>query len=109
MSAIAEQDWMPITDGNSYEISPAWAPDRNVLYFYSERDGFRCIWAQRLHSATKHPVGPPFEIQDFHTATRNLTHLTKNWLGLSAGRNKLVFNVGEIAGNVWMLKFQQRR
>ncbi|HYM09591.1 MAG TPA: hypothetical protein VEU62_02600, partial [Bryobacterales bacterium] len=103
-TAIADRDWIPVTDGESYDLAPSWSPDGGVLYFISERDGFRCLWAARLDPATKHPAGPPLPIQHFHTATRSMIHLTTNWLGLSAARDMLVFNLGEMSGNVWMAK-----
>lgn len=104
LQLIPEQDWITVTDGESYDIGPCWSPNGAVLYFISERDGFRCLWAQRLDPATKHPAGAPFAIQHFHAATRSMMHLTTNWLGLSAATDKLVFNVGDITGNVWLAK-----
>jgi hypothetical protein len=100
---IPERDWIPIT-ADSYDINPAWSPDGNVLYFLSERDGFRCIWAQRLDAVTKHPTGTPIPIQHFHKASRSMIPFTTNWLGLSATRAMLVFNVGDLAGNIWMAR-----
>ena len=101
---ILEQDWVAVTGGEAYDIGPVWSPNGAVLYFISERDGFRCLWAQRLNAATKHPQGVPFSIQHFHAATRSMMHLTTNWLGLSVAPDKLVFNVGDITGNVWLAR-----
>jgi serine/threonine protein kinase/Tol biopolymer transport system component len=101
---IPEQDWIAVTDGESYDIGPFWSPNGAVLYFISERDGFRCLWAQRLDPATKHPAGAPFAMRHFHAATQSMMHLTTNWLGLSVTTDKLVFNVGDITGNVWLAK-----
>ncbi len=36
------------------------------VYFTSTRDGYLCIWAQRLDPVTKHPLGPPFAYEHFH-------------------------------------------
>jgi Tol biopolymer transport system component len=52
---VPEADWTAITDGR-WDDKPTWSPDGNLLYMVSERDGFRCIWAQRLHPATKRPL-----------------------------------------------------
>jgi len=101
---IREQDWIAVTDGQSYDLGPSWSPDGSVLYFISERDGFRCLWAQRLDRQTKHPVGAPFAMQHFHAATRSMAHLTTNWLGLSLAADKMVFNVGDITGNIWLAR-----
>src|SRR5205085_5063617 len=55
--ALRERDWIPVTDGSQVDANAAWSPDGNLLYFLSERDGFFCIWAQRLAPATKEPAG----------------------------------------------------
>jgi Tol biopolymer transport system component len=102
--AIREQEWIAVTDGESYDIGPGWAPNGNWLYFISERDGFRCLWAQRLEAQTKHATGKPFPIQHFHAATRSMMRLTTNWLGLSVASDKLFFNVEDVTGNVWLAR-----
>src|SRR5262249_22032341 len=43
-----ESEMIPITDGTSWDSNPSFSPDGSLLYFYSQRDGARCIWAQRL-------------------------------------------------------------
>ncbi len=103
-TAVDEKEWIQVTDGESYDFSAAWSPDGNTLYFLSERHGFRCVWGQRLDPASKRPVGPPLPIQDVHGATRSMTPMTTNWLGLSASRDTLVFNFAETTGNIWMAR-----
>ena len=104
LQLISDHDWIAVTDGESYDIGPYWSPNGAVLYFISERDGFRCLWAQRLDPATKRPAGAPFAMLHFHAATQSMMHLTTNWLGLSVAADKLVFNVGDVTGNVWLAK-----
>jgi eukaryotic-like serine/threonine-protein kinase len=101
---ISEEEWIPATDGESYDFAVSWAPSGDVLYFLSERDGFRCIWAQRLDPLSKHPAGPPFPVEHFHTATLSMMYQTTNMLGLASARDKLVFNLEAITGNIWMAK-----
>ena len=99
-----EAEWISVTDGSQVENDACWSPDGSLVYFLSERDGFRCIWAQRLHRVTKHPAGPPFAIGHFHHARRLLTRLgTKSAAtGLSVARDKLVLAFGELTGNIWL-------
>jgi eukaryotic-like serine/threonine-protein kinase len=82
--------------------SIVWAPSGDWLYFVSDRDGSRCIWAQRLDPSTKKPVGYPVAIYHFHHARGEMTSLPATWLNLSAARDKLVFNLNELSGNVWL-------
>jgi len=63
-----EDQWVAITDGRYADHLPYWSPDGGLLYFYSDRDGSMCLWAQRLEPETKHPVGQPMVVQHFHTA-----------------------------------------
>ena len=59
-------DGIPITDGKEIDRQAYWSPDGNLLYYLSDRDGFRCIWAQSLNPATKHPEGEAFTVLHFH-------------------------------------------
>lgn len=36
---------------------------REAALFFSDLEGFRCIWAQRLDPATKQPEGPAFAVR----------------------------------------------
>jgi TolB protein len=94
-------EWVPVTDGENAGDKPRWSPDGNMLYFTSERDGFRCIWAQRLDRVSKHPVGAPFNVHHFHTSRRSLMNVGLGPLEICVTRNALVFNLGEITGNIW--------
>jgi Tol biopolymer transport system component len=54
---VPEGQWIAVTDGQTWDDKPRWSPDGDLLYHASDRDGFRCVWAQCLHPATKQPVG----------------------------------------------------
>jgi serine/threonine protein kinase/Tol biopolymer transport system component len=94
-------DWIPVTDGENVDDKPRWSPDGNLMYFISERDGFRCIWAQHLDNSTKHPVGTPFAVYHFHAHRRSLTNVGLGPLEISVAHNALIFNLGEVTGNIW--------
>ena len=81
----------------------AWSPGGNLLYFISERDGYRCIWAQHLNQKTKVPVGSAIPVHHFHGTSSRLSGGTRN-LKLSAARDKLVFPMEEESGNIWMME-----
>jgi Tol biopolymer transport system component len=106
---VPERDWVPITDGAGLDRDTCWSPDSNLLYFYSERDGFRCIWAQRLQPETKRPVGKMFPVYHLHHARRSIMGIVDLGLArISTAPGKLVFSMGEYTGNIWMGTAQQR-
>lgn len=98
-----EADWIPVTDGLQVDFNGAWSTDGNLLYFLSERDGFRCIWAQPLEPATKRPVRSAFPVKHFHNPRQSVKRVDRwDLIGLSAARNRLVFAMSELMGNIWM-------
>jgi serine/threonine protein kinase/Tol biopolymer transport system component len=99
---IEQKEWIPVTDGREMERYGAWSPDGNTLYFLSERDGFRCIRAQRLDPVSKHPVGPPLDIYHFHQARLSLTSADPVYIGFQVAVDKAVFALLETTGNIWM-------
>ncbi|HLW80157.1 MAG TPA: hypothetical protein VKU44_11225, partial [Terriglobia bacterium] len=105
--AVPEPEWIAVTDGR-WEDKPRWSPDGNILYFLSERDGFRCIWSQRL-DARKRPVGPAIPIFHAHEARRSLANIGIGDLGISVARDRIVFNMSERTGNLWMASLDGRR
>ena len=99
-----QSEWIPVTDGSKLERDPAWSADGRFLYYVSERDGFRCIWARPLNPLTKKPSGEAFAVRHFHSARFSLRHVgSQGFLtGLSAAEGALVFSMGELKGNVWL-------
>src|SRR5262249_18320081 len=80
-------EWIAITDGAA-DDKPRWSPDGATLYFLSKRDGFRCIWAQRV-DARKHPAGQPIPIFHAHEARRSMVSVGRGDLGMSVARDKI--------------------
>jgi serine/threonine protein kinase/Tol biopolymer transport system component len=84
---------------------PRWSPDGNALYYISAQDGFRCIWRQRLNPATKTPAGEPTAVQHFHSASRSISGASSDNQGLAVARDRLVFTMAEVSGNIWAADF----
>ena len=97
--------WIQVTDGNHMDREVKWSPDGGWLYFLSERDGFRCIWAERLDRTSKHPIGEPFPVYHFHHSQQSLTSLgSPGKVGLSVTSDGLLFSLAETTGNIWMAR-----
>ena len=104
---IPEREWIPIAE-SGWDDKPRWSPDGSTLYFVSERDGFRCVWAQRLDSR-KHPVGEAIPVFHAHESRRSLSNVGPGDLGISVARDKIVFNMSERTGNLWMTRLVSGR
>jgi Tol biopolymer transport system component/tRNA A-37 threonylcarbamoyl transferase component Bud32 len=105
----AESEWIAVTDGAVFDDAPRWSPDGNLLYYVSDADGFRCIWARRLDPVTKQPAGAPFPVKHVHGRQRSIAGVDVSAFDLAVARDKLVFNMGEIRGNIWMAELKSAR
>jgi eukaryotic-like serine/threonine-protein kinase len=103
-----EDEWISITEHRSIpQDKPRWSPDGTLLYYTSDADGFRCIWAQRLDPDTSRPVRSPLEVYHSHSARRSLTNVgIPPFFELSLTSDKLFFNLGETTGNIWMAEWK---
>jgi Tol biopolymer transport system component len=93
-----ESTWVSLSS-----CQTVWSPDGNFVYGFSDRDGFNCIWAQRLAPATKRPVGPPLPI--FHAHRARL--LPDGFI--SVRKERVVFSLTERTGNIWMTEWKPGR
>jgi DNA-binding winged helix-turn-helix (wHTH) protein/dipeptidyl aminopeptidase/acylaminoacyl peptidase len=99
-----EPTWIPITDGRHNDDKPQFSPDGGLVYFTSTRDGYRCVWAQKLDPATKRPVGEPVAYEHFHNAAGkdaadSTARVNPN---LSVSRDKMVINLPQFSINIWL-------
>jgi Tol biopolymer transport system component len=101
---VPQTAWIAVTGGDALERDPAWSRDGRFLYFVSERDGSRCVWARPLDPATKRPIGDAFTVRHFHSARFSLRQVgSRGFLtGLTAADGALLFAMGELKGNVWL-------
>jgi serine/threonine protein kinase/Tol biopolymer transport system component len=100
------KDWLVVSsDGDA----PNWSPDGRLLYFWSGRDGSPCLWAQRLDSTTKTSLGAPFVIQHFHSRGLSWRNLYLGAPDIAVARDKILFNLGEHTGNVWVTQLPGSR
>ena len=60
--------------------------------------------SQRVEPATKRQVGEPQPVQYFHDTRLSLKNITSTWCNLSVGRDKIVYELGERTGRIWMTR-----
>src|SRR5215470_1630857 len=100
--SAADGDRIDITSTDSGDYLVDVAPDGATLFFLSPRDGFHCIWAQRIDPATKRSAGAPFAVYHQHSARRSPIYVGAGLRRLTAARNKVVFTMAERTGNIWI-------
>jgi Tol biopolymer transport system component len=97
-----ESEWISITDRRQRDFAPSWSADGAVLYFLSDRDGNRCIWAMRLNQQTKHPIADAFPVLHLH---RMATHIPSavgaGALGISVAHGRLIFGAEELSSAIY--------
>jgi Tol biopolymer transport system component len=101
---IPEEEWKPLTGGAPMdERQPVWAPDGRLLYFLSERDGFRCIWAVRFDPASSKAIGEPFPAHHLHQYRHSLLDFGDVAdIGLSVAGKTILLAVRDIQANIWL-------
>lgn len=103
-----EPEWTALNDGSTYDILPEWSPDGGLMYFLSDRDGSRCLWAQRLEPVAKKPVGAAFAVQHFHSAHLSPRYVKAGMRAISVARDKIVIGLAEHLGNIWVQDLDSR-
>ena len=98
---IPEPRWIPVTDGEHRDFEPSWSDDGTMLYFLSDRDGNRCLWAIRVNGRSKRPIGEPFPVQHLHSRS---THIPVTngaaVFGVSPGGGRLIFGAAEMSSTI---------
>jgi eukaryotic-like serine/threonine-protein kinase len=107
-AAGTEAEWIAVTDGRYSDDKPQFSPDGNTLYFTSTRDGYLCIWSQKLNPTTKHPLGPPVAYEHFHNSSGHLATSPQLQWGseLTVARDKILINLPEVHTDIWMLQME---
>jgi Tol biopolymer transport system component len=95
-----------VTDGTSWDAAPQWSPDGKLVYFASTRDGYRCIWAQRLNAAHQ-PSGEAFPVAHLHSVRSSPTVLPFDNTDLFLGLNQILLSMGDQKGNIWSAKVSE--
>jgi Tol biopolymer transport system component len=96
--------WKPVTDKDGWADKPVWSNDGRTLFYNSRRDGFRCIWSQRIKSDMSGPDGGPKAILHLHKPTFTLSHYSNTALGLAGAAGSLFLTVDSAQSNIWAVQ-----
>jgi hypothetical protein len=92
-----------ITHNAAVNIEPVWSPEGNRIYFLSDQDGYRCVWARNVDPHTAQPLGEAFEVIHFHRTARRVQGpmAYSGTIGLAAARDFLVLTLTDVKGEIW--------
>ena len=63
---IPETDWIAIGSREADVRPVGWSPSGRMLYLFSSRDGFRCLYAQRIDVGSGRPLGEATLVRHLH-------------------------------------------
>ena len=108
---VAASEWIDISDGKGFSQDPMWAPAGDMLYFVSGRDGFRCVWEQRLDPVSRKPAGEPVALRHLHSARQTLRGFSSAGYLVhpAAAPGRIVFSMAEIKGSIWLEETSHRK
>jgi Tol biopolymer transport system component len=101
---VPSDRWITIDHPSQWDDKPRWSPNGDLIYFISERDGYLCLWAQRVHSRTKRPIGTPFSVYHFHNARLSIENVGPTMMEIGVAKDKIIMGLGEVTGNIWSLQ-----
>jgi Tol biopolymer transport system component len=94
--------WRPITDGTTFDDKPRWGPDGRVLYYVSDRDGVKNVWARRFDNVKGTSVGEPFPVTSFRSPQFLISSRVVQ-MDIAITATQLMIPMSESRGDIWML------
>jgi Tol biopolymer transport system component len=101
-SRILESQWIPISDTEESDFDPCWSADGGRLFFVSDRDGNRCIWARRWNARTARFEGPVFAVAHLHSMSTHIPDAIG--VRLSASDSRIVFGAMDLSSTIYRTK-----
>ncbi len=102
MTPADQASWIAIATSENFDGHPQWSLDSRMVYYFSSRDGWFCIWAQRIDPETGRPKGEPFAAAHFHQVRLSLSGVPIPTMGMAIASDRIILNLSETSGNVWM-------
>ncbi len=99
--------WRAMTDGAAFDDKPRWGPDGRVLYYVSNRDGVKNVWARRFDNTTGMTIGEPFPVTSFRSPQFLISPQAVQ-MDIAVTATHLLVPMSESRGDVWMLDHVDR-
>jgi serine/threonine protein kinase/Tol biopolymer transport system component len=106
-ASLLAESWFELVPPEDDARPIGWSPDAALVYFVSARDSVRCLYAQRIDSATGMAVGDPFVVHHFHggrTVLRQGFNVFSTGPGNAVGRDFVLYDISDVSANIWLLQ-----
>jgi serine/threonine protein kinase len=96
--------WIRIAADHMFTFTPEWAPDGRMLYFLSRHSGaFYNLWGVRFDAEKGVPVGAPFMITRFNSASQMISPATIGDIDTGISATRALLTLATRTGSIWML------
>ncbi len=99
--------WIPMSDGQSFDDKPRWAPDGRAVYFVSDRNGYLNLSGRRFDPAQGKPVGDAFQLTSFDSPRHGLPSSISQ-IEFAITRHRLFLPLSDTEGDIWVLDHVDR-
>jgi hypothetical protein len=87
-----------------FTATPEWAPDGRRLYFLSRYSGtFYNLWGVRFDAEKGGPVGAPFMMTRFNSASQMISPTTIGDIDTGISAARALLTLATRTGSIWML------
>jgi Tol biopolymer transport system component len=100
-------EWVAITSPEPDVRPCGWSPSGRVLYFFSSRDGFRCLYARTFDPSDGRPAGPEKVVRHLHNIRPTEgggASIVSTGSGNAVSRDQLLLDYPVTTVNVWTLR-----
>ena len=107
-----EGEWVPVTPPESDVRPCGWAPSGRLLYLVSSRDGFRCLYAQPIDTATGRPGGPAMLVRHLHNIRGpggGGASIVSTGAGNAVAKDQVLLDYPVNTVNIWTMQLGGKR
>jgi hypothetical protein len=94
--------WRQVDPRKGWSDKPHWSSNGKSLYFYSNADGYRCIWSRAFNPVIGAPAGPLRPIQHLHNSRLSSMSVSQPVRSFAVTSNRIFLNLAENSASIWM-------
>jgi hypothetical protein len=104
---LPRDDWFAVGTPERDVRPIGWSPSGRMLYLFSARDGFRCLYVQAVDPATGRPVGEPALVKHMHNVRApggGGGSVVSTGPANAVGRQQILFDFPDLVVNIWRMR-----